>query len=163
MQYVLSPGNLGSKEVSTLLIPITNFLFDKGLRVVGVPSSGKILNALRQGRIWRFQQLPWDESGSNWKHKDWNNSWSSSNTLGRFRSSGVCIKKIGCWRAYPWSHTWVRCPTVRRKVFHKSRKCHRFILCHQQQPISFIYPDGHFRRRHGVIQLHDREWWAESW
>ena len=90
MQYVLSPGNIGCKEVSSpcdFFPPrtYTNKLSAHSLdpRMAGVLGSGQVPNARNKRRVRRLCLLPGDKSSLNWQHQNRSYSRSLGDAMGR--------------------------------------------------------------------------------
>ena len=126
MQYVISPGNVGCKEVSPIHYQLTKYIFISiDPRMAWVPSFCKISNARSQRWIWWFLELPRNEGDHYWQRQDRNDSRSSGYSMGRPRSIGLRLEKTWLRCTYSWAHPRVRRTAVWRKILYQSRQCHR--------------------------------------
>ena len=163
MQYVISPGNVGCKEVSPIHHQLTKYIFISiDPRMAWVPSFCKISNARSQRWIWWFLELPRNQGDHYWQRQDRNDSRSSGYSMGRPRSIGLRLEKTWLRCTYSWAHPRVRRTAVWRKILYQSRQCHRLLLSIEQRRGTKLYIDGYPGWRYCHLQLHDSQWWAQN-
>ena len=163
MQYVISPGNVGCKEVSPMHHQLTKYIFISiDPRMAWVPSFCKISNARSQRWIWWFLELPRNQGDHYWQRQDRNDSRSSGYSMGRPRSIGLRLEKTWLRCTYSWAHPRVRRTAVWRKILYQSRQCHRLLLSIEQRRGTKLYIDGYPGWRYRHLQLHDSQWRAQN-
>ena len=140
MQYVISPGNVGSREVGTILVINITLIYVLDCRVVREFGGCKEPGTHRERRLWWTSKFTWDQSCSNWKLQDWNDSWAPSYTLGWPR--GSCSGTKITWLRYSrfWTHTLKRDHIIRWQILYQPRQCDWSLLCNKQFTKAIFHP-----------------------
>ena len=155
MQYVLSTGNVGSREVSIFYISFTYtiILIDVDCGMAWELGSCQELGPHCQGRLRWASNPAWNKSGHHWKLQDWNHPWPSSDSMGRPRGPGCSAETVGCRHLGAWTHSLERDNSVRRQVLHQPWFSDWRLLCDQQSAPPFFHSDCRAGRRHRGIHL----------